>query len=50
MTIIDRAVEANRIYARTYSPQLENGRSPKIAVVTRMDPPFVGPAGNPRPA
>ena len=38
MTIIDRVVEANRIYARTYSPQLGKRPEPKIAVVTCMDP------------
>jgi carbonic anhydrase len=38
MTIIDRVVEANRIYARTYSPRLGKRPEPKIAVVTCMDP------------
>ena len=38
MTIIDRVVEANRIYAKTYSPQLGKGPEPKVAVVTCMDP------------
>jgi carbonic anhydrase len=38
MTIIDRVVEANRIYARKYSPQLGGRPEPKIAVVTCMDP------------
>jgi carbonic anhydrase len=38
MTIIDRVVEATRIYAKTYSPQLGKRPEPKIAVVTCMDP------------
>jgi carbonic anhydrase len=38
MTIIDRAVEANRVYARNYSPTLGGRPAPKLAVVTCMDP------------
>src|SRR3954453_16176965 len=38
MTIIDRVVEANRIYAMKYSPKLGKRPEPKIAVVTCMDP------------
>jgi len=38
MTIIDRAVEANRVYARNYSPTLGGRPVPKLAVVTCMDP------------
>jgi carbonic anhydrase len=38
MTIIDRVVEANRVYAEKYSPTLGKRPEPKIAVVTCMDP------------
>ena len=38
MSIIDRVVEANRIYAKTYNPALGKHPAPKIAVVTCMDP------------
>jgi carbonic anhydrase len=38
MSIIDRALEANRHYAATYSPALGKRPAPKIAVVTCMDP------------
>jgi carbonic anhydrase len=38
MSIIDRAVEANRKYAKTYNPTLGKRPAPKIAVVTCMDP------------
>jgi carbonic anhydrase len=38
MTIIDHVVEANRIYAKKYSPKLGKRPEPKIAVVTCMDP------------
>jgi len=38
MTIIDRVVEANRTYAKTYNPTLGKRPEPKIAVVTCMDP------------
>jgi len=38
MTIIDRVVEANSIYARKHRPTLGKRPQPKIAVVTCMDP------------
>jgi len=38
MSIIDRALEANRAYAKTYDPTLGRRPAPKIAVVTCMDP------------
>lgn len=38
MTIIDRVVEANRVYAKKYSPTQGKRPEPKIAVVTCMDP------------
>jgi carbonic anhydrase len=38
MSIIDRIVEANRNYAKTYNPALGKHPVPKIAVVTCMDP------------
>jgi carbonic anhydrase len=38
MSIIDRVVEANRNYAKTYNPALGMHPAPKIAVVTCMDP------------
>src|SRR3954462_15952655 len=38
MTIIDRVVEANRLYGMKYSPKLGKRPEPKIAVVTCMDP------------
>jgi carbonic anhydrase len=38
MTIIDRVVEANRIYASTHRPTLGQRPRPTIAVVTCMDP------------
>src|SRR3954470_9406576 len=38
MSIIDRIVEANRDYAKTYNPALGKRPAPKIAVVTCMDP------------
>src|SRR3954467_6153248 len=38
MSIIDRIVEANRDYAKTYNPALGKHPAPKIAVVTCMDP------------
>jgi hypothetical protein len=37
MSIIDKALEANRIYAKTYKPT-GKGPAPKIVVVTCMDP------------
>ena len=38
MSIIDRAQEANRKYAKNYNPALGRRPAPKIAVVTCMDP------------
>ena len=38
MSIIDRALEANRDYAKTYDPNMGKRPAPKIAVVTCMDP------------
>jgi carbonic anhydrase len=38
MSIIDRAVEANRKYAKKYDPTLGKRPAPKLAVVTCMDP------------
>jgi carbonic anhydrase len=38
MTIIDKALEANRKFATTYSAKLGGRPMPKIAVVTCMDP------------
>jgi carbonic anhydrase len=38
MSIIDKALEANRSYAKTYDPTLGKRPAPKIAVVTCMDP------------
>jgi carbonic anhydrase len=38
MTIIDRVVEANSVYAKNYTPALGKRPAPKIAVVTCMDP------------
>jgi carbonic anhydrase len=38
MSIIDKALEANRTYARNYDPALGKRPAPKIAVVTCMDP------------
>jgi carbonic anhydrase len=38
MSIIDKAVEANRHYAKNYDPSLGKRPAPKIAVVTCMDP------------
>jgi carbonic anhydrase len=38
MSIIDKAVEANRTYAKKYDPNLGKHPTPKIAVVTCMDP------------
>ena len=37
MSIIDRALEANRNYAKSYDPALGKRPAPKIAVVTCMD-------------
>ena len=38
MSIIDKALEANRTYAKNYDPTLGKRPAPKIAVVTCMDP------------
>jgi carbonic anhydrase len=38
MSVIDRAIEANRNYARSYDPALGKRPTPKVAVVTCMDP------------
>src|SRR5664279_5394636 len=38
MSIIDKAPEANRNYAKNYNPSLGKHPAPKIAVVTCMDP------------
>jgi carbonic anhydrase len=38
MSLIDKALAANRNYAETYYPALGNRPAPKIAVVTCMDP------------
>ena len=38
MSIIDKSVEANRNYAKSYNPILGKRPAPKLAVVTCMDP------------
>ncbi len=38
MSIIDRALEANRNYAKSYNPAVGGRPTPKIVVVTCMDP------------
>jgi hypothetical protein len=38
MSIIDKALEANRNYAKSYDPTLGKRPAPKIVVVTCMDP------------
>src|SRR5271167_3757902 len=38
MSIVDKALEANRNYAKSYDPTLGKRPAPKIAVVTCMDP------------
>jgi carbonic anhydrase len=38
MSIIDKALEANRHYAKNYDPKLGSRPAPKIVVVTCMDP------------
>jgi len=38
MSIIDKALEANRNYAKKYDPALGKRPAPKLAVVTCMDP------------
>jgi hypothetical protein len=46
MSIIDKALEANRNYARNYTPTLGKRPISKIAVVTCMDPPPLRPPRN----
>jgi carbonic anhydrase len=38
MSLIDKALEANRNYAKKYDPTLGKRPAPKVAVVTCMDP------------
>jgi carbonic anhydrase len=38
MSLIDKALEANRHYAKKYDPKLGSRPAPKIVVVTCMDP------------
>jgi carbonic anhydrase len=38
VSLIDKALEANRDYARSYNPALGKRPAPKVAVVTCMDP------------
>src|SRR5580658_6416079 len=38
MSLIDKALEANRKYARSYDPSHGKRPAPKVAVVTCMDP------------
>jgi carbonic anhydrase len=38
VSLIDKALEANRNYAKNYNPTLGKRPAPKIAVVTCMDP------------
>jgi carbonic anhydrase len=38
MSLIDKAVEANRTYAKTPDPKLRERPTPRLAVVTCMDP------------
>src|SRR4051794_32723914 len=38
MSVIDKALDANRDYSRTYDPSMGRRPAPKIAVVTCMDP------------
>jgi carbonic anhydrase len=38
MSLIDKALEANRNYAKKYDPKLGKRPAPKVAVVTCMDP------------
>jgi carbonic anhydrase len=38
MSLIDKALEANRNYAKNYDPSLGKRPAPKVAVVTCMDP------------
>jgi carbonic anhydrase len=45
MSVIDEALEANRNYAKNYDPTLGRRPTPKIALVTCMDPRFSDPSG-----
>ena len=47
MSIIDKALAANRNYATTYYPALGKRPAPKLAVVTCMDPRLLRSAWNP---
>lgn len=38
MSLIDKAIEANRNYAKKYDPTMGKRPAPKLAVVTCMDP------------
>jgi carbonic anhydrase len=38
MSMIDKALEANRKFAKSYDPKLGKPPAPKVAVVTCMDP------------
>jgi hypothetical protein len=38
MSLIDKALEANRNYAKKHDPKLGERPAPKLAVVTCMDP------------
>jgi carbonic anhydrase len=38
MSIIDKALEASRNYAKNYNQRWGSGPAPKVAVVTCMDP------------
>src|SRR6201991_3543629 len=38
LSLIDKAVEANRIYSKTPDPKLRERPRPRLAVVTCMDP------------
>jgi carbonic anhydrase len=38
MSLVDKALEANRTYAKNYNPTLGKRPAPKIVVVTCMDP------------
>jgi carbonic anhydrase len=38
MSLIDKALEANRNYAKNYNPTMGKRPAPKLAVVTCMDP------------
>src|SRR6201996_395127 len=38
MTLTDKAVEGNRVYAKTPDPRLRERPTPRLAVVTCMDP------------